>query len=176
MSASPQGMGKVMIAVAFIMTLGLLTLFFESMLDRRNNPNQHINTHYDTERGYKQVVLQQNQGSHYVTTGTINGEPVTFLLDTGATRVSIPENVARRLDLRRGSPMQANTANGSITIYNTEVQSVAIGEIALSDVRASINPHMDGDEVLLGMSFLRHLTLIQQGNTLILRQPLTTLD
>ncbi len=176
MSTSPQGMGKAMIAAAFIMALGLLTLFFNSVLDKRNNPNQDVNTSFDRENGYKEVVLRQNQGSHYVTAGTINGKPVLFLLDTGATWVSIPENVAHRLNLQRGSPMQASTANGTITTYSTEVNSVAIGDIALHDVRASINPHMEGEEILLGMSFLRQLTLIQQGNTLILRQPLTTLD
>lgn len=171
MPAPPtQRMGKTMIALAFIMALGLLTFFFNSVLEQRSNPNQNLETRYDEEQGYKEVVLKQNRGSHYVASGAINGYPVTFLLDTGATWVSIPERVANRIGLEKGVPMLASTANGTITTYRTDVERVALADIELKHIRASINPHMDGEEVLLGMSFLRELSFTQQGNRLILRQ------
>jgi len=100
----------------------------------------------------------------------INGEPVVFLLDTGATGVAVPESVARRLRLTRGRAFRTQTANGLATAYSTRLQSVRVGEIELNDVGAGISPGLDTREVLLGMSFLRHIEFTQRGNTLILRQ------
>jgi len=169
MNKSPQRIGKGMIVVAWLLALGLLTLFFNDFLDKQHNPNQDLNTQYNQD-GTREVILQRNRSGHYVTKGTINGQPVVFFLDTGATIVSIPEPVARRLNLQRGVEMLANTANGTVTTYSSELDSVAVGEIELYRVRASINPQMQGDEILLGMSFLKHLEFTQRGNTLILRQ------
>jgi aspartyl protease family protein len=62
------------------------------------------------------------------------------------------------------------TANGTIPVYLTTLDRIQIGKIVLYDVRASINPYMDEDEILLGMSFLRHLEFSQRDDQLILRQ------
>ena len=92
------------------------------------------------------------------------------MLDTGATDVSVPERLAKNLELRAGHSQIVNTANGSITTFSTQLDRVDLGTIQLSNVQAHINPHMDSDEVLLGMSFLRHLELIQRDGALTLRQ------
>jgi len=169
MNKSPQRIGKGMIVAAWLLALGLLTLFFNDFLDKQHNPNQDLSTQYNQD-GTREVILQRNRSGHYLTKGTINGQPVVFFLDTGATIVSIPEPVARRLNLQRGVEMLANTANGTVTTYSSELESVAVGEIELHRVRASINPQMRGDEILLGMSFLKHLEFTQRGDILILRQ------
>ncbi len=169
MSKSPQQLGKGMIYVAWLLVLGLLFMFFNSILEKQHNPNQNI-TSTSHQNGTNEVILQRNRYGHYVTNGSINGQPVVFLLDTGATRVSIPEQVANRLNLQRGMPLKANTANGIITTYSVTLDSVAMGAIELESVKASINPKMLGDEILLGMTFLKHLELIQRGDTLTLRQ------
>ena len=169
MNEPPQRLGKGMIYVAWLMVLGLLFLFFNSFLDNKRNPNQNPSTQSLSDVT-REVTLQRNRSGHYFANGTINGQPVVFLLDTGATRVSIPAQVANRLNLQRGAAMLASTANGTITTYSTELDSVAVGLVKLHGVRASINPHMESDEILLGMSFLKHLELIQRGDTLILRQ------
>jgi aspartyl protease family protein len=167
MNNSSQSLGKGMIVAA--LALGLLTLFFNNFLDKQNNPNQDLSTQYHKD-GTREVKLQRNRSGHYVANGTINGKPVVFFLDTGATIITIPEPVARRLNLQRGAEMLASTANGTVTTYSTELDSVAVGDIELYQVRASINPQMQGDEILLGMSFLKHLEFTQRGDTLILRQ------
>ncbi|MDM8569590.1 TIGR02281 family clan AA aspartic protease [Thiotrichales bacterium HSG1] len=167
MNKSPQQLGKGMIYIAWLFVLFLLYLFFNDALEKQHNPNQSITS---KKNGVREVVLQRNRYGHYVANGDINGQPVVFLLDTGATRVSIPESVANNLNLQKGVPLQANTANGVITTYSVTLNKVAIGPVELSAVRASINPNMLGDEILLGMSFLKHLELIQRGNTLTLRQ------
>ena len=158
-----------MILAAWVLVLGLLTAFFSGWLDKRDNPNQMV-TGVTSDAGVREVNLQQNRSGHYIATGKINDVPVRFLLDTGATNVSVPERVAKRLQLEAGHSERVETANGSITTYFTRLDKVDLGTIQLVDVRAHINPHMDSDEVLLGMSFLRHLELIQRGGALTLRQ------
>ena len=91
-------------------------------------------------------------------------------MDTGATRVSIPAGVAARLGLTRGRPGRASTANGTIVVYATVLDRVTLGNLAMEGVHADINPHMQGDTVLLGMSFMKHLEMTQRGDRLTLRQ------
>jgi len=105
-----------------------------------------------------------------VASGSINNTPVVFLLDTGASDVSVPEKLAQAIGLKRGRPMIYQTANGTITVYATRLDKVDLGGIVLGQVRASINPNMQGNKVLLGMSFLKHLEFTQRGDTLILKQ------
>ena len=57
------------------------------------------------------TILESNRQHHYVASGTINGRPVTFLLDTGATDVVIPAQLADRLKLRRGLAARAASYN-----------------------------------------------------------------
>lgn len=162
-------LGKWMIYAAWIILLLLLTLLFNQHIQKQYNPNTTIQIN-PAPGGAQEIVLQRNRYGHYVTTGRINGHPVTFLLDTGATTISIPETVAKTLGVKPGVPLAVRTANGTITVYHTKLNSVAIGPIELRQLRADINPHMEGNEILLGMNFLKHLDLIQRGDQLILRK------
>lgn len=158
-----------MIGLAWILFLGLLTAWFSGWLDRQDNPNQTVTGSVDGS-GQRQVVLRQNRGGHYVATGFINGSAVRFLLDTGATTVSVPSALAERLGLEQGPPARVSTANGVIITYSTRIAEVALGNIRVRDVRAHINPRMPGEDVLLGMSFLRQVEFTQRGDELTLRQ------
>ena len=62
------------------------------------------------------------------------------------------------------------TANGNTLAYQTHLDSVAIGDIRLYDLRATILENMSGDEILLGMNFLKHFEIIQKGKMLTIRQ------
>ncbi len=161
--------GVVMTVLAWLVVLGLVSAFFSGWLDKRDNPNQQVRSEISAD-GVREVVLRQNRAGHYVANGAINGHPVTFLLDTGATSVSVPASVARRLGLKSGAPMRAITANGTITTYATRLDNVRLGNIQLENVRADINPHMQSEEVLLGMSFLRKLEFTQRNRELTIRQ------
>ena len=92
------------------------------------------------------------------------------MLDTGATDISIPAGLAQELGLQRGATIYFQTANGPAAGYSTVLDSVAIGHIRLRDVRASINPNVQDLDILLGMTFLKHLEFTQRGNSLTLRQ------
>ncbi len=116
--------------------------------------------------------MQQNRQGHYLTNGAINGEKVTFLLDTGATQVSIPAHIAEKLSLQAGGKSRVQTANGSITVYQTQINELRIGNIYLYNVAAHINPSMNANEILLGMSALKRVEFRQTGKQLILREQL----
>jgi len=169
MSASATGrIGLGMWLGMCLALLMILTIAFNNLLERQQQPDRPVAV---SESGSQvDVVLRANRQGHYLATGRINGQPVTFLLDTGASSVSIPATVASTLGLQRGAPTRYATANGVITAYRTELDSVELGPIRLEAVRGSINPHAPGDQVLLGMSFLRHLELRQRDGELLLRQ------
>ncbi len=158
-----------MIVLSWIAAIALLTLLFGNMLGNKYNPNQNLNTYLHTD-GSREVILQSSRHGHYVASGEINSKPVIFLVDTGASFVSVPEKVANRVGLKKGRPITATTANGNITVYATILDEISIGDIVLYDVRADINPNMHSEEILLGMSFLKNLSVTHQDGTLTIRQ------
>lgn len=169
-SANPQrGLGVSMTIGMWVVVLALMTLFFQSWQEKQYNPNQNIALSQGGD-GVHELVLQRNRYGHYVANGEINQQPVVFLLDTGASDISVAEGLAREIGLKRGPAMRYQTANGMITVYATTLTKVDLGGIVLQQVRASINPNMQGNEVLLGMSFLKHLEFTQRGDRLTLRQ------
>lgn len=162
--------GKVMTWGAWLAGLALLTVYFNGILERHNNPNPDP-VAIIAEGGAAAIQLKRNRYGHYVTGGTINDQPVVFLVDTGATDVAVPGDLARRLDLKRGAPSISRTANGDVRTYDTTIDRLDLGGLAARDIRASILPGMHDDQVLLGMSYLKHFELIQRGDTLTIRRP-----
>jgi aspartyl protease family protein len=167
---STRRMGAVMAAIAWIILLAMLTAFFSGWLDRQKNPNRDPTTRL-ADNGVAEVVLKRNRAGHYVTDGYINGVAVTFLLDTGATGVALSSDVARATGAVPGKAIMTRTANGNAKGYRTTLKSVRVGNIEQNRVPATISPGLTTREVLLGMSFLKHLELTQRGDTLTLRQP-----
>ncbi len=162
--------GSAMIYLMWITLIALLAWLIQGWLNKRYNPNSdpEVRQH---ENGQQELVLQRNPYGHYVSSGSVNGYNSVFILDTGATDVVIPHSVADRFGLEQGYPLQVRTANGIVTVYTTSLQHVTLGHIEQHNVRANINPHMDGNEILLGMSFLKHLRITQVNDQLILSQP-----
>jgi len=150
MAHSTKKLGMMFTAAGWILGVLLLVLGFSKILDQQRNPNQSVSTAQST--GYQEIVLQRNHRGHYVFDGEINHQKVTFLVDTGATTTAIP------------------TANGTTTAYLTRLDQLALGDIELSEVNASIIPGMLTDEVLLGMNVLKHFELVQRGDQLIIRR------
>lgn len=161
-------LGRGMYFLAWFSVLGLLTLLFGRWEEEQINPNTDPLSRVDGQ--VREVVLEGNQRHHYVANGRINGKTVTFLLDTGATDVVVPEPLARKLGLHRGTRTYAHTANGTVTVFSTRIETLDLGAIHLRNVRASINPAMEGQAILLGMSALGQIEFTQRGNQLTLRQ------
>jgi len=160
--------GQGMLAVAMILALILMPMFFAQVEENDRNPNQSPASVVSSNS--VEVVLERNRAGHYVTSGLINEIPVDFLLDTGATDVVIPAHLAKDLGLKAGYKSRAMTANGPVTVYATVINELEIGKIKLTDVRASINPAMNAQGILLGMSALRKVEFVQRGKFLTIKQ------
>lgn len=162
-------LGATMLAMMWLGIFVLLGLLFSDILEKQNNPNQAFSTTI-LAGDIKQLVLKRNRQGHYVASGSINSQPVVFMLDTGATDVSIPEDIAHKLNLKHGPSATYQTANGSVNVSLTRLEQISLGDISLNNVRATINPGFHSTQILLGMSFLKHLEFSQRGDTLTLRQ------
>jgi len=164
--AQAQRTGWIMIWAAVIGALFLLTWIFSSLIDQRQNPNREFDSR--TMNGSAEVRLVADRQGHYVAPGRINGQEVTFLVDTGATLVSIPESLAGELGLSKMGSIRLETAAGTVEGWITYLDEVALGDIRATNVRAAINPGRH-EQVLLGMSFLGQLELNHRQGELVLR-------
>jgi aspartyl protease family protein len=156
-------LGQRMLWVAAIGLLGALYLLF-SMLDSGSSTVSTVDS-----SGAAMVVLEQDRNGHYEAEGQINGQPVIFLVDTGATDVSLPESAARALGLDFGPRVTVMTAAGPAGAWVTRLDEVTVGGIRRKNVRATIT---DGEfnGILLGMSFLKHYSLQQHDGRLEIRE------
>ena len=166
--APGKGVGRIFMIVAWCAGLYLATQFFGRWEQRQQNPNTEVTSQQG--EGYIEVKLLGNVQGHFVASGRINNVPVEFLLDTGATDVAVPAELAERLGLKRGLPVTLSTANGRSQGYRTHLDRLQLGDIVLQDVRALVAPGLGGEQVLLGMSALKQLEFTQRGGTLLLRQ------
>lgn len=166
----PSRLGKAMLFAAWIVGIVLLATLFQNYLSQKRNPNQDLALQVGPG-GAPQVVLQQNRTGHYVATGSINGEDVVFMLDTGATTVSLPLDLARQLGLRLQPGGMSKTANGLVRTWTTRLDRVSLGGLTARNLRATVLPNFPGEQVLLGMDFLRRFELIQRGGELTIRLP-----
>jgi len=171
MSQAPgKRAGKVLMFVAWLAAMFLATRFFGAWEERQHNPNSVV--HSERGDGFIEVRLLANGQGHFVADGAIDGKPVQFMLDTGATDVAIPAALASELELARGAQVWLSTANGRTEGYRTRLDTLQLGDIQLRNVRALVVPGLDGQGVLMGMSALRQLEFTQRGGTMLLRQNL----
>ncbi|NCF61406.1 MAG: TIGR02281 family clan AA aspartic protease [Gammaproteobacteria bacterium] len=141
-----------------------LTAFYQAVTRRGGGIIESLN-----ENGRAMVVLQRDRSGHYLAQGEINGLPVHFLVDTGATDVAVSEKLARSMGLEFGPRVTVMTAAGPAAAWKTRLRSVNLGSLALDNVRATITPGL-GREVLLGMSFLQYFSLRQEGDRLMIEK------
>jgi aspartyl protease family protein len=119
--------------------------------------------------GGSTIVLTAVSGGHFVTSGTINGRAVEFLVDTGATLVSMDVAQAKLLgiDYEKGQQAQSSTANGVVKAFVVRLQKIRIQDVELYDVEASVSMgNMPG--VLLGNSFLTRFQMKRDNDQLTL--------
>ena len=116
-----------------------------------------------------QVILAAGPGGHFVADGAVNGNPVRFLVDTGATSIALPARDADRLgiDFRKGPRGMSQTANGLVTVYRVNLDSVRLGDIELKSVDAIVI-EQGLDIALLGMTFLNRVEMKRDGQTMTL--------
>jgi aspartyl protease family protein len=115
------------------------------------------------------VTLSADSRGHFSTVGQINGASVRFVVDTGATLVSLSQAEARRLglDYQQGEPVTLNTANGTVNARKVVLQSVRVGSISVSSVEAVVVDNLNMP-TLLGMSFLNRMDMRREGQIMTL--------
>jgi aspartyl protease family protein len=116
------------------------------------------------------VTLISDSSGHFITTGTINGATVRFMVDTGATMVSMGVDDARRAGINylAGERGYSQTANGAAPVYRVKLDNVRLGDITISNVDGLVHETANLPLVLLGMSFLGRLEMKHQGDSLTL--------
>jgi aspartyl protease family protein len=116
-----------------------------------------------------QVTLAAGPGGHFIGEGAVNGTPIRFLVDTGATSIALPASFAQRagLDYRKGRPGMSSTANGNVPVYRVSLDKVRLGDIELQSVDAVVFEN-GLDTALLGMSFLNRVDMKREGETMTL--------
>lgn len=165
---SAQRGGIVMMMLFWVLLIGLGTWWLDGGMEKILNPNAHI---VQTASDGGPVTLKRNRSGHFQAPGEINGVPVTFLLDTGATYVAVSDQLAEQLGLKRGRSAWFNTANGRVQGNLTQLDEVMLGGIRISNVQGSISPGMEDDTVLLGMSFLHLLNIEIRSGEMVLSLP-----
>lgn len=121
----------------------------------------------------REVQVWRNTSGMYTTVGSINGMPVSFLVDTGATQVAMNAGQARRLgiDYRvTGSPAEVTTASGVERAWMVSLDSVKVGELEVRNVQAVVLDGAQPQTTLLGMSYLGRMKITNDGRLMTLQK------
>lgn len=127
-----------------------------------------------TEAKSVQVHINMSPDRQYLTTGSINGRPLRFLVDTGANVIALNANMAKSLGLEHIKSVRTNvsTASDVRVARSVVLREVQVGEIVVNNVRAVV---MDGPQpstALLGMSFLQHVDISENNGLMVLSSKL----
>ncbi|MBW8720995.1 MAG: retroviral-like aspartic protease family protein, partial [Polaromonas sp.] len=115
------------------------------------------------------ITITESGGGHFMTAGQINGKAVQFMVDTGATSISMGVSDAERagINYKEGQPVQMGTANGTTTGYRIRLNTVRIGEVEVFDVDAVVVPQAM-PFLLLGNSFLSRFQMRRENSLMTL--------
>jgi aspartyl protease family protein len=117
------------------------------------------------------VTLYADSRGHFITDGSVNGIPVRFMVDTGATVIALPASDARRLgmDYLKGARGMVQTANGPAPAYRVQLDVVKLGGVQLNNVEAIVI-EQGLNVALLGMSFLNRVEMRREGELMMLNR------
>ncbi len=115
------------------------------------------------------IVLAESSGGHFMAAGQINGRAVQFMVDTGATSISMGAPDAERagINYKNGVPVQLSTANGAASAFRIKLNSVRVGDVEVYDVDAVVIPQ-SMPFVLLGNSFLTRFQMKRDNQLMTL--------
>ena len=115
----------------------------------------------------REIVITAGPGGHFIASGAINGKPVQFMVDTGATLLAMSQGDAQRLglDLRNARRGVTLTANGTVPVQQLSLTRVRVGSIEISNVDAVVLPAAM-PHVLLGNSFLGRFQMRRENDVM----------
>jgi aspartyl protease family protein len=131
---------------------------------------QSISVATPSSEGRSQTTLAADSRGHFMSPGQINGQTVQFLVDTGASMISMNASEAKRLGVNylKGERGFAMTANGPAAVYKVRLDAVRVGDISMTQIDALVHEGNSLPVVLLGMSFLNRVEMRRDGPTMTL--------
>ncbi len=152
--------GVITVLVIWVIIFSFVYVFFDS----QQKPK--IATGKDGGM-FGQIVIPRSLDGHYYVRGSINGYPIDFMVDTGASVVSVSKSLAKKANLPNGAPANFSTAGGTVMGEVVSGQSVEAGGIMVSGISVSVG--IQGGVALLGQNFLRRVDVLQANDTMTLR-------
>jgi aspartyl protease family protein len=118
------------------------------------------------------IRIEKDNRGLYKTSGSINGSYVNFIVDTGASMVSMNTNHAKTLgiDYSKSKPISVETAGGKTKGYLVDINQIHVGEISLYNVPGVVLESQVPVDILLGMSFLKRMKMTEENNLLEIKQ------
>lgn len=134
------------------------------VMDRVRQPRAAVQTADGT------LVIPRGSDGHFHVAGSINGQPVRFLVDTGASLVGVTEALAQRAGLVGGRATQFHTANGVRSGRIVQAQTVAVQSFVVTGVGVGVGyTGTNTEDALLGQNFLQHFEVQLQRDRMVLR-------
>ena len=116
------------------------------------------------------LVIARGSDGHFRVAGSINGQPVRFMVDTGASLIAVSDALAQQAGLQGGQVTQFRTANGVRQGRVVVAQSVAVGAFVVSGLRVGTGYTGEAaGDALLGQNFLQHFEVQIQRERMVLR-------
>ena len=115
------------------------------------------------------IEIRRAADGHYHWPGSINGVPVDFLIDTGATSTALPRALAQRAGLRSDGHMTSSTAGGNVRGELARADVVLRGGVRASSLRVAVLPGLEAP--LLGMDLLSRMHWTQRSVVLRITPP-----
>jgi len=155
---------KLMFLITWLIVFALMVFLFNRWETKKEAGIVH------SSLSHQQLTIAGDKRGHYQFKGKVNGREVTFIIDTGASAVAIPAQLALSMGLTKYYPVALKTANGEVTGHLTRLKSLEMGPIKLKNVGAVIMPGDGSDKVLIGMNVLSELEMSQANNQLTIKQ------
>ncbi len=129
----------------------------------------HISSEFTPPSPGTTVTIAPDSSGMYEVNGSINGFQVKFVVDTGATLISMNKHNANRIGLNyklEGQESVAQTASGYSKIYLVNLKEVLVGDIKLHNIQGAVHDDDFPKVILLGNSFLNRVNLSREGSLL----------
>ena len=138
---------------------------------RKLGVNQSIQGNFKSAERKKSRIYPDSLGMYFIE-GQINGHATPFLVDTGATYVTMSSQHAKKvgIDYKRGVRGYSQTATETVPVWQVRLRSITVGGIRLRNVEASVIEGSQPGTVLLGNSFLSRTQIQRKGRVMELQK------